>query len=380
MTTTALSGFGRWPLRRVLHTVHLWIGLVLGAPLVLIGITGSILVFEDELRALSDSQRATPGEAHAPSEIVAAARAAAPNAKPTSLLLPEEAGAFASVRFAAPGHAPGSRGLQVLVDPVSLETSAPRAANSGWLRQMFNLHAQLFVPGRDGRRLAGWFGVAMVVLGISGMVMWWPRRGRWKRAFAVDRRARGPRLLRELHGAVGIWCWLVFMTVSVSSVYLAFPQTVGDAVRTIIPGRDVRAAAPRVMPVAGAVPLGVDAAVALARAEIPGGTPRLIALPQRPDQAFRISVAPPGHQHGTPAVTAFVDPWTGGIAEIRDPRGYTFGEKVLAWQHAVHAGDGFGWPWRLLVFVSGLLPALFVGTGISLWLLRRRARRAVRPL
>jgi uncharacterized iron-regulated membrane protein len=381
MDTTTLATARRWPLRRILHTIHLWIGLLLGIPLVLIGLTGSVLVFEGELRELINAQHATLGEPRPPSEIVAAARKAAPDAEPTFLILPEDAGGFASVRFAVLGRSPGPGGLQVLVDPVSLDTSAPRSANSGWLRQVFNLHAQLFVPGREGRRLAGWFGVAMVALGISGMVMWWPRGGRWKAALTVDRRARGARLLRELHGAVGIWCWVVFMTVSVSSVYLTFPQTVGDAVRTVLPGRDLRAAAPRVTPLDGALPLDIDTAVAIARSEAPESTLRMIVLPQRPDQAYRIGLAPPEHRHGTPPITAYVDPWAGGIVEIRDPRNYTLGEKLLAWQHAVHAGDGFGWPWRLLVFVSGLLPALFVGTGVSLWFLRRRrARQAARPL
>jgi uncharacterized iron-regulated membrane protein len=267
----------------------------------------------------------------------------------------------------------------VRIDPVSLDAAPPHAVNSGWLRQAFNLHAQLFVPGRDGRKLAGWFGVAMVVLGVSGLVMWWPRRGRVAAAFSVDRAARGPRLLRQIHGAIGIWCWLVFMSVSLSSVYLAFPQTIGNSVRTVLPGRDLRAPPPQVTPIDGATPLGIDGALAVARAEI-AGTPRMIALPQRPDQPYRIALAPPDHRTGTPMVTAFVDPWTGRIAETRDPKDYTIGEALLAWQHAIHAGDWGGWPWRLLVFLSGLLPAAFVGTGVALWLTRRRARCAARPL
>jgi uncharacterized iron-regulated membrane protein len=379
VSTTAIPAAARWPLRRILHTVHLWIGLLLGVPLVLIGITGSVLVFEDELRALSDAPQATAGPVQAPSAILAAAQAMLPDAKPTLIVLPDKPGAMASVRFAVPGRPPGPGGQQVRDDPVSLDAAPPHAANRDWLRQAFNLHAQLFVPGRDGRKLVGWFGVAMVALGMSGLVMWWPRRGRFAAAFTVDRTARGPRLLRQIHGAIGAWCWLVFMTVSVSSVYLAFPQTIGDAVRTVLPGRDLRAPPPRVAPVADAAPLGIDGALAAARAAIPG-TARMIAPPQRPDQPYRIALAPPGHRAGTPMVIAFVDPWTGRIVETRDPSDYTAGEALLAWQHAVHAGDWGGWPWRALVFASGLLPAAFVGTGAALWITRRRARRAAPPL
>ena len=381
MTAAALPSAARRPLRRILHALHLWIGLVLGIPLVVIGLSGSVLVFEDELREwLEPAGHAVIGEPRPLGDILLAAQAAAPaGTKPLFVSVPGEPKTLATVRFAAPGAAPGPGGIQVQVDPVSLGASA-RPANAGWLRQMFNLHAQLFVPGRDGRRLVGWFGVAMVALGISGMVMWWPRSGRWTAAFAVDRRARGARFLREVHRVVGIWCWLVFMAVSVSSVYLAFPQTLGDAVRRVLPGRDLRlTAAPRVTPAEGVRPLDIDGAVALVRSELPDAAPRLVALPQRADQPFRINLAPPGHARGTPMITAFVDPWAGRVFEIRNPRDFTLGETILAWQHAIHAGDGFGWPWRLLVFVSGILPALFAGTGIGLWALRR-ARRAATPL
>ena len=32
---------------------------------------------------------------------------------------------------------------------------------------------------------AGWLGIAMCVLGFSGLIMWWPRRGRYAEAFKV---------------------------------------------------------------------------------------------------------------------------------------------------------------------------------------------------
>jgi uncharacterized iron-regulated membrane protein len=37
--------------RRLIGWIHLWTALVLCVPLVLLGLTGSVLVFQDELRA-----------------------------------------------------------------------------------------------------------------------------------------------------------------------------------------------------------------------------------------------------------------------------------------------------------------------------------------
>jgi uncharacterized iron-regulated membrane protein len=342
--------------------------------LILIGLTGSILVFEDEINDLTRPARvAAQGEARPLDDLLAAARTAAPaGSRPMFLAVPEEAGKMASVRFVAPGAVPGPGGLQVSVDPVSLQTfkSPP---NGGWLRQVFNLHAQLFVPGRDGRWLIGWFGIAMCILGTSGIIMHWPRWSRWKAAFKVDKSARGARFLRELHGAIGLWCWLVFMAVSLSSVYLAYPQTVGDMIRTVLPARDLRLnVLPKVEPVEGVQPAGLADAANIAATAVPDGTLRFIALPQRPDQPIRVNMGGPGYRHGTPMISVFVDPWRKQAIEIRDPRDYSVGESLIAWMHAVHSGDSFGWLWRILVFISGLLPSIFVGTGLTLWLLQRR--------
>ena len=62
--------------------------------------------------------------------------------------------------------------------------------------------------GRDGRTFVGWLGVAMLVLGLTGLVLWWPKRGQWKYAFFVRRTATGLRFHRELHAATGIWIFV----------------------------------------------------------------------------------------------------------------------------------------------------------------------------
>jgi uncharacterized iron-regulated membrane protein len=79
-------------------------------------------------------------------------------------------------------------------------------------------------------------------------------------------------------------------------------------------------------------------------------------------------------------VTVLVDPWARQVAEIFDPCRYSAGEAMLAAQHALHAGRGFGLLWKLLVFLSGLLPVLFAATGIAMWLDRRRSVARAVPL
>jgi uncharacterized iron-regulated membrane protein len=374
-------------LRRILRVVHLWIGVSLGIPLAVIGATGSILAYEDEIVALFGGAAApqlASGEPQPVSAVVAAARAKAPpGTVPTFYSLPAEPGEPASVRFAARDRVRAGPGgtTNIRIDPVSLSIleNQQRSGVQQALRQIFLLHANLSV-GRDGRFWVGWFGVAMCVLGMSGIVMWWPRPGRWKRAFGVSKQAHGIRLNRELHGAVGIWGLAVFLVISFSGVYIVFPQTTGEIVRTVFPGRDLRgeAASLRVTPLPDSAPMTVDEAVTLAHSAAPGVALRTVGFPARPDRPYRVAFTLPGTTpgHGVPMITVFVDPWTRSIVSTQDPRGFTWGETITAWQRALHGGDGLGWIWQALTFLSGLLPVLFATTGITMWWLRRRRRKA----
>lgn len=374
---------GSRSLRRALRTLHLWIGVTLGIPLALIGVTGSILVFEDEIADFFDDAPKpvlAQGEVQSLAAIVAAARAHAPaEAQPALLALAGE-GEPATVRFTRPGAAPApGSAIVVEVDPVSLAVLPARepSAAQNWLRQVFLFHANLS-QGREGRIWVGWLGVVMCVLGLSGLVMWWPRPGRWKQAIVVARDARGPRLHRELHGATGFWGLIVFIMVSFSGVYIVFPETTGGLIRSVLPGRDLRAetASLRVQAPAVAQPIHLDRVVALAREKLPKLELRMVSFPVRPTMPYRVAFELPGTTpgHGVPMIAAFVDPFAGEVIAVQDPRSFTLGETVSAWQRPLHGGYGLGSVWQWLTFLSGLLPVLFATTGISMWWLRQRRK------
>ncbi|HEX9327823.1 MAG TPA: PepSY-associated TM helix domain-containing protein, partial [Reyranella sp.] len=258
-----------------LQQLHLWIGLILLLPLVMMGVTGAVLVYGHDIEHLlgqGEPPATAVGEWRSPAELIEAARTAMGMRVGSfdAVRWPVEVGEPAAVRLSRPGMAgerPQFRGgqqgqgqgqgqaqgrvpvqspfagsLQILIDPVSLQVLETEQAMTGWLRFFHDLHGHLFIAGGLGRELVGWLGVALLVLGCSGLYLWWPRPGQWKAAFIVRRTAKGLRFNRELHGAVGIWSLVLFMLVNFTGVYLAFPQQISAAVNTLWPGRDMRAA------------------------------------------------------------------------------------------------------------------------------------------
>lgn len=360
------------------HALHLYVGLILCIPLILVGLTGSVLVYEDEIQGwLNPGQivrTANVGPIASLDRLAAAAQTAAPpGARVASLSLPREDGFPATVGFGG-----GRGGLTMLLDPVSAEIVAtrngpPRAP--GLMRDIFLLHANLLYGG-DGRAIVGWLGIAMCAIGLTGLIVWWPRRGRAAQAFTVTRGISGRRLLSELHSVTGIWSLVIFLVVSFSGVYLAFPQQTNTTIRILFqtepPANAVRDL--RVVP-DGLVALPLDRIADIARAAAPDSTVRSIAIPAQPDLPYRVALAPDGiTSDGGPTIGVYVDPYAGTTLVVLDPRIYPLGEKIVAWQRPLHEGEGLGPVFKFLVFLSGLLPLMFSVTGVWMWL-KGRGRR-----
>ena len=218
------------------------------------------------------------------------------------------------------------------------------------------LHGNFLMTREAGRPIVGWLGVAMCILGVTGLVLWWPRRGQWKYAFKVRAEATGLRFHRELHAATGIWFFIVFMAVSFSGVVIAWPQTSGMNP----PGFN-----PRQMPtveVRDTKRLGATEAVIAAQTAVPSLVPRVISFPARPDQPISVNYL----ANGAVNASVLVDPYSGKVLAVRDGS-----ERFQTWMRPVHQGSLNG-VWRILVFLSGLVPLLFVVTGITMWAKKRQ--------
>lgn len=374
--------------RRLMFQFHMWIGLILGILLALLGLSGSAIVYDDEIANFLNPPpvAVAQGPALSLDAIAAAALSRVGGREQVQIGLPVIPGKIVTVRVgqqqrgegAGPSGergpigngmqhrrggrrraegggtgaagAPGRPGLgqQVFVDPVS---GAVLGARAGGLPSFLGLAHQLhgnFLMGRAGRTyVVGPLGVAMCILGITGLVLWWPKRGQWKYAFLIRRTAQGLRFHRELHSAVGIWMFVVFMAVSFSGVVLSWPSGA--------PGVDPRAPAPSIDPAGDRI--GADAALALAKQAVPDAIPRSITLPAREDQPITVSFG----SNGAMGASVAIDPYRSQTLTVRNPA-----SGFWAWQRPLHQGS-LGPVWRFLVFLSGLIPLLFVVTGITMW-------------
>ncbi len=365
-------------MRRGLFLLHKYTGLTLGLLLSLIGITGSLLVFDHALDEKLAPETVTFKPSQQPTtyaEILAAAQAAVPgNPEPTRLMTPRQPGSPFVVRFPKPEGAPGP--IEVAVSPTDAEVLAVRGwGTAGYpMTWIYRLHHTL-LAGNAGKTVVGFMGIALLLFCFSGLVIWWPRpsrnKKRWKRAFTIKHDGNRFRFYFDLHKVFGIYLLPVLLVIAFSGVSMVFPLQVEKLVSWVMP-LEPRGSWGQSR-VNGAPPLDTDSAVAIGHKVFPRGELKRIYQPRDAADSYGLTFRQEGEpwtNHGASFVR--LDQYSGEILMVHDVTKIAAGNQFLTWQFPLHNGDALGLIGRLLVLVTGLAPALLFGTGVYLWWRKRR--------
>lgn len=370
-------------MRRVWIQVHLLIGLSAGAIFVVMGLSGSVLVFNQAVdRWLNPQQLTAPlGETwKSLDELVAAARAAEPaRAGPAALEWPYDDRGALVVWFKDPATArEGEKAdwFEVDVDPYTGKALGARSYTGHLTGFLYELHESL-MAGSAGEVLVALTGVLLAVSLATGAYLWWPRSGRMLQAFSFQDRSHPVQRHLDLHRLTGVVCLMVLMVVALSGVGVIYREEIPPLLNEMVtvrhwPGELNSTLRP------DTPPLSASQIVAIARQRFPGSTVRWLDFPVDATDVFRIGLRNPQEPAGAGAAATdrlWLDQYTGELLAERDWQAFSSIDKVLSVMIDLHNGQAFGLPGRVIVCLAGLaLPVLYV-TAIRMWWLKRIARR-----
>lgn len=370
MNTWLVRPQNAW-LRRALFQVHLWTGIAVGVYLVVVCVTGAALVFRIHFQRATFPHlfTPTPGPPVDAATILERLQQAFPQDRISGIDAPTSARPTTLAYVMR-----GERFLTILIDPATGRVLGELPERS-WVRTLQDLHFDL-LGGRAGRMVNGAGGVLLLVLCLTGMVIWWPGIATWRRGFTVDVRRGWRRVNWELHSAVGIWSVALIAMWALTGIYFAFPSQFRTVVNAMSP------LTVATTPSSDATRAGVAARptwrelIVRARLSVPGQYVQRVVLPSSDTAPFLVMFsavrpAPAGREQLTPV---YLDQYTGGVLATSSLQTRSAGDVVMDWVAPLHVGSFGGVGVRVAWLVLGLAPPLLFATGFIMWW-----SRVVRP-
>jgi uncharacterized iron-regulated membrane protein len=378
------------PLRTLVFWLHLLVGVIAGAVILFMSVTGAILAFEPQVTEWLERDRRviTPPPGARPlsvEAILASAREARPDGRPTAVTLRADPTASAVVSF-------GREGGALFVDPY-------RGVVLGGLSPVHDaLHAVVdwhrWLGSREiGRPITGAANLGFLGLVVLGVYLWWPRRWTRETVKAVTRFRSGlGGRARDFnwHNVIGIWCAPVLLVLTLTGAIMSYQWTnnllytlTGNEPPPPPPAPPAAGQAPgdgqrRPRPAAaetGRALAALDALWARAERQVQGWVAINARLPQRPEGPVTFFIQEPTGWPPAPRSQLVLDPVTVEVVKWEPFTGQNMGRRLRAWVRPLHTGEAAGVAGQITAFLASAGGSVLVWTGIALAWRRFRSWR-----
>ena len=359
--------------RRWLFQVHLWLGLILGPVVGVVGLTGAIVVFRYELNRLT-----TPGTAYVQpqntrltiDELTARVQAARPGDR-ISQAGWGEAGPDNAWNFRS--ASPEGHRIHTYINQYTGEITGRDDYHDKWMQWFFDLHAYL-LAGDTGEFLNGFVGVAALILSVTGLVVWWPGVSHWLFGFRYLWGAGWKRQNYDLHKVVGFYSSLALALVVFTGVYFSFPslyrkvtERVTGTTVTVGPPKSVTAWHDRRVP--------IEQFLRAAEAAQPGATAIALSFPQKNGDPVTVRTKEARDWHRVGLNYVYLEPADARIVRSDRFSDVTVGTQAVLLMYPLHFGR-FGGRWgsptlyygvMVLYVVIGVTPFVLMVTGLLMY-------------
>ena len=373
---------------------HFYAGLFCIPFAIWLSLTGTIYLFKPQIEAWLDrdyDNLEIIGASTTPSEQVAAALAANPGFVLNAYELPETP--HAAVRILVGQDKELKR---VYVHPETLDILRVVDEDSRLMQLIFHLHGDLLL-GDQGSMLMELAASWMIVLIITGLYLWWPRKVAGLAGIVYPRLKQGPKFFwRDMHAVTGLWVafFLMFLLISGlpwakswGSMLKQLRQTVAatEIKQDWSTGRSSELAekqAGNTQPAgsgAGHSEHGGHGGFVLMDysnlnkivkniAPLELAQPVLISPPSKKSPSWN---ARSDSQNRPLRVTLKLDADTGEVAERKDFAQRALLDRIIGYGVAAHEGQLFGWFNQLLGLFTTISVIMLAISSVVLWWGRR---------
>jgi uncharacterized iron-regulated membrane protein len=360
-------------LRKPLLWIHLVTGLAAAIVLLLLGVTGALLVFENEIDHTLNASlfRIQPqGERLPLDELVSKVESTHSGSHVVFIFLPGEKDIACNLQL-KPAQ---GKTLAVTVNPYTGEIIGPLDSANPFTKKLHQFHTNLLL-GPRGSLVMAWGAVLLVALALTGIVLWWPRK-----LWNLGGTKSSGRVSFDLHNFLGFYSSVFMLVFGLTGIVIHWDDEAMQLAGRLSGGPS-SLPVPKPSPAAaGAKPLTAGTAFTAATDAVPGAKVTVIMGLGSTNTPLRIAMRFPEDRTPIGRTTVYLHPTTGAVLLAQTSRNAPTPYRLIKlWNRQFHTGDVLGWPSRIVAaLASASLPLLAI-TGPLIWWSRLMRKRKVVP-
>lgn len=364
--------------KKTIHWLHLYLGLVTGLVVFVVSLTGCLFVFHEEINDLVNIKAnyvKVPKDKHT---------------YPVDTLLNKLAQTHPEIRLLTyTVRTDPSRSHQVMImDPakgnfLSLGNAYINPYTGDIIKVDYTYGVFRFIAAIHMNLLLGETGSWIVKVStviflfglLSGIVLWWPKN--WNKtayasSFKIKWSARWRRLSLDLHNVLGFYSLPVAIVVVCTGLLLAYP-TLNNRILPMFGGKAILEKHGQVKPTEKPIkdnPLALDLILEGFKSAYPKVNLFTLSVPNKQGTTLTVSAAGNKSMVTHDGIRSTLDKYTGkpAVMDIREAANDAIRNTTLS----LHIGTWSGLWYKCLTFLVSLVATSLPVTGLLIWLGKRK--------
>ncbi|TLV00833.1 PepSY-associated TM helix domain-containing protein [Dyadobacter luticola] len=381
-------------MKKLIGKIHLYLGLVSGILVFVIAITGCILAFEQEIKAITQPylfhEKQEGGKILPPSALAAIAEKELPGKKANGVLY-DVPGRNAQVGFY---NLDPEFYYVVYLNPYTGKVAKVWNEDDDFFHLILHGHYYLWLPEKIGQPVVASATLIFFFMMISGLVLWWPKnKSAAKQRFSIKWNAAWRRKNYDLHNVLGFYIMSIGVVLAFTGLVWGF-QWFSQGVYTLTGGEGSDlyynpTSDTTVVSTVSKPMQAVDRAWFTLQKEYPKYSSLNISIPHlRSESIFSYVNFREGTYYNVDY--NYFDQYTSKKINATGPYSGKYSEVNLAqtlrrMNYDIHTGAILGLPGKILAFFASLICATLPVTGFVIWWGRKnkgpkKARKSFKSL
>ncbi|WP_164122971.1 MULTISPECIES: PepSY-associated TM helix domain-containing protein [Sphingobacterium] len=369
--------------------LHKWLGLLSGIVVVIVSLTGCIYVFHDDLKSvvypakyyITDSSKNKQVEPLPLSTLLAKSEKALGAGKKVSRvdLYPaaDRTWVFRAMDLDESKHVFWDYYTyydRVFINPYTGQVQQIEDSKTEFFQLVLQTHMNLLLGKAIGKPLVAWSTILFIVLIISGIPLWWPKKWRGKplrRSLWLRFKAKKKRLNYDLHNVLGFHTALLALILCITGLVFAYPGFKAAYVSFFngisVSDSDRETELAEFQPVPQVYAANIDNALLYSLKQHPTADMMSIRLrgakAEMDDIQIRLS-----KDKTSDFVWYYFARSDGQIDKVLTSERMKAGDKLASMNFDLHVGSIGGMGTKILAFVVSLICASLPITGFIIWM------------